>query len=568
MVRDQSLEGRRERDYTSLLAWPIVDAARAPSGGHVAERDEQPAGPATRSAANQGTIITRSHDEEGVAQVVGPLLQRVDASAGTLQAIIVTADADDALAFARRAVVSATGVTVLPATSESRALRLIRRGGTRVIAGPPSTLVELMRHSALKLEDVRNVVIAWADAILAADEGDALDVLMAEVPKDAARVLVASQLTPSVEALAERYFRRAHRLTSAPPAEGLSPVVMSYVTVTALSRPAALRRVLDEIDPPSAAISVRDEISAAEVRRTLRELGYDAADPSISVVTGAAPADVSLIILYDLPLTAEQLRSVVGAGTPRVVGFARPRELERLGAIAGLAPTPLPAREATSRARRAQDALRDELRAEMRRGAPDRHVVALEPLLDEFDAIELAGAALRLLERTRERAAIATAAAAASSAASAQAARPPAFTRLFVTVGTRDNVGPGDLVGMITAEGGITSAQIGKIDIRDNHSLVEVAAPVADQVVAKVSGASVKGRRIVVRPERTRDERAAREGGDRPRPRAGEMDRPRPRPGADREGRPSRGPADRGGRAAGGEGRPPRRDSPPRRGPA
>ena len=532
----------------------------------MAERDELAVGTATRNTTNPGTIVTRPHDEEGVAQVIGPVLQRVDAAAGGLQAIIITADADDALAFARRAVASAAGVNVLPATSESRALRLVRRGGTRVIAGPPSTLVALMRHAALKLEDVRQVVIAWGDAILLADEGEALETLMAELPKDASRVLVAAQLTPAVEALAERYFRRAHRLTQPPVAEGLTPVVMSYVTVTSLSRPAALRRVLDELDPPSAAIYVRDDATAAEAQGTLRELGYDAQDAGITVVRDAAPADVSLIVLYDIPLTPEQLRAVVGAGTPRVVAFTRPRELERVGAIAGLAPTPLPAREATARARRAQEALRDELRAEMRRGAPDRQVVAIEPLLDEFDAIEIAGAALRLLERTRERAAIATAAAA--TAASATAARAPAFTRLFMTVGTRDNIGPGDLVGMITAEAGITSAQIGKIDIRDNHSLVEVAAPVAEQVVAKVSGAAVKGRRIVARTERTRDERTSRDGGDRPRPRSGEMDRPRPHPGGDREGRPHRGPADRGGRSPGGEGRGPRRDAPPRRGPA
>ena len=533
----------------------------------MAERDEQAAGGATRSATNQGTIITRTHDEEGIAQVIGPVLHRVDASAGTLQAIIITADADDALAFARRAVVASAGVTVLPATSESRALRLVRRGGVRVIAGPPSTLVALMRHSALKLVDVRQVVIAWADAVLLADEGEALEMLMAEVPKEASRTLVTAQLTPAVEALAEQYFRRAHRLTQAPVAEGLPPVVISYVTVTTLSRPAALRRVLDELDPPSAAIYIRDEVSAIEARGTLRELGYDESDATITIVRDAAPADVSLTVLYDIPLMAEQLRTVVGGGTPRVVAFTRPRELERLGAIAGLAPTPLPAREATARARRAQEALREELRAEMRRGAPDRQVVAIEPLLDEFDAIEIAGATLRLLERTRERAAIATAAAAAT-AASASAARAPAFTRLFMTVGTRDNIGPGDLVGMITAEAGITSAQIGKIDIRDNHSLVEVAAPVADQVVAKVSGAAVKGRRIVARTERTRDERSAREGGgDRPRPRGSETDRPRPHSGGDRGDRP-RGPADRGGRSPGGEGRGPRRDFPPRRGPA
>ena len=528
------------------------------------ERDEQATGGGTKSPASTGVIITASHDDDAIAQAVAPVLQRLDGERGTLQAIIVTADADDALAFARAAATIREGA-VMPATSEARALRLLRRRVSPVVAGPPSTLVALMRHSALKLEGVRTIVIAWADAILAAEEGDALETLMAELPKDAARTLITSAITPPVEAVAERYFRRAHRMTASPVPEGLAPVAMSYVTVTPLSRAAAIRRVLDELDPPSVSIHVRSETTAGEVRAALGELGYGADDPNISVGTGPATNDVSLIILYELPQTAEQLRTVVGAGTPRVVAFARARDLERLGAMAGLAPTPLPSRAAAERARRALEDTRDELRAEMRRGIPDRQVAALEPLLDEFDGVELAGAALRLLERTRERAAVA----ATAAAAAAPSVRAPAFTRLFMTVGTRDNIGPGDLVGMITAEGGITSAQIGKIDIRDNHSLVEVAAPVAEQVVAKVSGAAVKGRRIVARLERTRDERASRESGDRPRPRdgvpRGRDDRPRGQfdrsaPRADeRGGRPPQ---------RGGEGRPPRRDAPPRRGPA
>jgi ATP-dependent RNA helicase DeaD len=325
--------------------------------------------------------------------------------------------------------------------------------------------------------------------------------------------------------------------------------------------------VLDDLDPPSVAIVARTERGTTEALETLRELGYPDNDPNIAVISGGANPDVSLIILYESPASAEDLRSLVGAGTPRVVAFARPRDLVRLGTLAGLAPAPLAPREATDRARRAAEAVRDELRAELRRGLPDRQLIALEPLLDEFDGIEIAGAALRMLERARERAAI-TAAAATASAPTAQ---PAAFVRIFMTVGTRDNVGPGDLVGMITAEGGITSAQIGKVDIRDNHSLVEVASPVAEQVAAKISGSAVKGRRIVARLERTREERTSRGADDRPRgrderPRGGGFDRSGPRHG-DRGGRPpARDSSDRGSRDSGSEGRAPRGAAPPRRG--
>ena len=543
----------------------------------MAERDEQAATGATKSVS-VGTIHTLPHDEEAIAQLIGPVMSRIDAASGAPQALIVTADADVALAFSRAAMAAGDG-RLLPATGEGRALRLLRAGGIPAIAGPPDILVALLRQSALKLDGVRIVVLAWADEILATEQGEALETLMAEIPRDVARMLVTAEMSPALEEVAERYFRRAHRLAAAPAPEGLTPVVMSYVSITDGTRRSALRRVLDELDPPSVAIVARTESAASDARQMLRELGYLANDPNVSATFGAPNPGVSLIVLYELPTSADQLRSMVGAGTPRVVALARPRDLARLGALAGLAPTPLAPREATERARRAENAAREEVRAELRRGRPDRQIVALEPLLDEFDGIEIAGAAVRMLERARERAAVA----AASATASAPAAQAPAFTRLFMTVGTRDNVGPGDLVGMITAEGGITSAQIGKIDIRDNHSLVEIAAPVAEQVAAKISGSAVKGRRIVARLERTRDERTSREGDakprgreDRPRgrddrPRGG-FDRPRPRPGGDREGRPpergrsERGPSDRGPRDAGSDSRAERGAAPPRRG--
>ena len=49
------------------------------------------------------------------------------------------------------------------------------------------------------------------------------------------------------------------------------------------------------------------------------------------------------------------------------------------------------------------------------------------------------------------------------------------MTRLFISVGSRDNVRPGDLVGAIANQAGVTSASIGKVDVRESHSVVEVS---------------------------------------------------------------------------------------------
>ncbi|MFB6240745.1 MAG: DbpA RNA binding domain-containing protein, partial [Gemmatimonadota bacterium] len=77
------------------------------------------------------------------------------------------------------------------------------------------------------------------------------------------------------------------------------------------------------------------------------------------------------------------------------------------------------------------------------------------------------------------------------------------WTRLFIKVGETDGVGPGDLVGAITGESDVVGSQIGKIDIRETYSLVEVEPDVADHVIRELSGSTIRGRTPEVRRDRS-----------------------------------------------------------------
>jgi ATP-dependent RNA helicase DeaD len=72
-------------------------------------------------------------------------------------------------------------------------------------------------------------------------------------------------------------------------------------------------------------------------------------------------------------------------------------------------------------------------------------------------------------------------------------------TRLFVGVGRRRGVRPGDLVGAIIGEAHIPAAAIGAIEIADQFSLVEIAEEHAERVVRALSRATIKGRKTAVR---------------------------------------------------------------------
>jgi hypothetical protein len=78
----------------------------------------------------------------------------------------------------------------------------------------------------------------------------------------------------------------------------------------------------------------------------------------------------------------------------------------------------------------------------------------------------------------------------------------PAWTRLYFGVGRRDDAKPGDLGGAITGEAGVAGAQVGKIEIMGNFSLVDVDSQVADAVLSKLDGATIRGRTVPVRRDR------------------------------------------------------------------
>lgn len=153
----------------------------------------------------------------------GPLarvLDRAAAESEEVQAVVLVADADAAVGVADALVRARGGVTprIVAATGAARAARVLRAGAAPVIVGAPAQIMALVRAAALKLGEVRALGIAWADEILASGGGADLEAIMAEVPKDAPRTILAAELNPAVEDFIERYARRASRFgaTGAP----------------------------------------------------------------------------------------------------------------------------------------------------------------------------------------------------------------------------------------------------------------------------------------------------------------------------------------------------------------
>ena len=72
------------------------------------------------------------------------------------------------------------------------------------------------------------------------------------------------------------------------------------------------------------------------------------------------------------------------------------------------------------------------------------------------------------------------------------------MTRLFVSIGRKDYVRPGDIVGAIAGEADIPGGSIGHIDIFDKFTYVDVPNEVVNRVVDAMEGNTIKGRRVNV----------------------------------------------------------------------
>ncbi len=74
----------------------------------------------------------------------------------------------------------------------------------------------------------------------------------------------------------------------------------------------------------------------------------------------------------------------------------------------------------------------------------------------------------------------------------------PAGPRYRVAVGHAHGVRPAGIVGAITAEGGLTGRDLGRIDIFDTYSLVEIGGHISPAAFGRISNAKVSGQSLKI----------------------------------------------------------------------
>jgi ATP-dependent RNA helicase DeaD len=347
--------------------------------------------------------------------------------------------------------------------------------------------------------------------------------------------------------IARRHLKNAERITVAreKPAAGKLPRVrqVAYI-VRRAQKPAALDRILDMETPTSALVFCRTRLEVDSLVETLNAHGYRAealhggmqqrqrdavmnrvrsqkTDLLIATDVAARGLDIehlSHVVNYDVPNAPEAYVHRIGrtgrAGREgTAITLAEPREHRLLRSIEQLTKQKIEVATvptvADLRARRLEvtrSALRDQLVA----GGFDEVRVVVESLAEEFDVLDVAAAAVKMAvlaageEGDEEEIADASRTREAPGAGPRRDRHERTGTgvRLFVGAGRSAGIRPADLVGAITGEAGVPSRALGAIEISDRFSLVEVPDELADDIVAAMSRASLRGKRVTVRRER------------------------------------------------------------------
>jgi ATP-dependent RNA helicase DeaD len=453
------------------------------------------------------------------------------------------------------------GARVLPVYGGAPIGRQLRslESGVDVVVATPGRALDLLQRGALELGTVQTVVLDEADEMLDMGFAEDLEAILEETPETRQTVLFSATMPRRLDSLARRHLSDPVRITIAreKAAAGESPRVRqtAYVVPRA-AKPAALGRVLDVEAPTAAIVFCRTREEVDSLTETLNGRGYRAealhggmsqeqrdrvmgrlrggtADLLVATDVAARGLDIDQlthVVNYDVPSAPESYVHRIGrvgrAGREGVaITLAEPREHRMLKTIEKVAGATITVEKvptvADLRARRldlTRAALRESLLESDSEKRLDRFRVVVETLTDEFDLMEVALAAVQLAHEAGggadddeeipqvtfrpESGKRPDARGGGREAPRPRRAGGGQAARLFVGAGRDAGIRPGDLVGAITGETGLTGRDVGSIEIHQRFSLVEVPESAADEVVRALKATMIKGRKATIRRDR------------------------------------------------------------------
>jgi ATP-dependent RNA helicase DeaD len=369
-----------------------------------------------------------------------PLVEHIDPNVRGIQAVVLSPTRELALQVEEH--LSQLGryrnlrfLAIYGGQPIERQLRALSRGVHGIVA-TPGRLLDHMRRGTVRLDNVRVLVLDEADQMLQMGFQEDVEHIISKLPAERMTALFSATMPEPIMKIVDRYMDKPERIQlSRPQALTVPSVDQVYFQVPfpkkfdALcsvldSRQAdrtmvfcATKRMVDEVAErlPARGYSVQaihGDVTQSGRERALKAFRDGRADVLIATdvaARGLDVPDVSLVVNFDIPPDPEYYVHRIGrtgrsGKAGEAITFVNPREMRELKMIErvtgaqirrGEAPTPREVEE------NANQRLESKVREALEGVAWRRYIEVVEELSSEWDAVEIAAAALALVGEPR-----------------------------------------------------------------------------------------------------------------------------------------------------------------------
>ena len=490
-----------------------------------------------------------------------PLLERLESGQKTPQALVLAPTRELAMQVAESFKAYSAGhphlkvLAVYGGTDFRSQISALRRG-VDVVVGTPGRVMDHMRQGTLDTSGLRSLVLDEADEMLRMGFIDDVEWILDQLPEQRQVVLFSATMPPEIRRLSKRYLKDPAEVTIRTKDQEGKRIRQRSITVPMPHKLEALQRVLDACGGEGVIIFARTKAITLTVAETLEAGGHQVAvlngdvpqnqrertverlrsgsvDILVATDVAARGLDVErigLVINYDMPFDSEAYVHRIGrtgrAGrTGEAVLFVTPRERRFIRNLERATGQPIEAMEVPGNTAINQgrlDRLRKRLSDAAQSQRPDADEAALlQELMQrvatelELSPEQLAMAALNLaigpdallrkgdddwIQNTRRNDRDRDRHSGDRRERRERPARAPEenMQRYRVEVGHRDRVKPGNLVGAIAGETGLQGRMIGRIQIFDNHSLVDLPKGMPEDVFNSLKRLRVMNRELQI----------------------------------------------------------------------
>ncbi|WP_441434178.1 DEAD/DEAH box helicase [Arthrobacter sp. RAF14] len=441
------------------------------------------------------------------------------------------------------------------------------RRGAQVVVGTPGRVIDHLEKGSLDLSELQYLVLDEADEMLRMGFAEDVEKIFQETPEDRQVALFSATMPGQIRRMSKQYLNNPEEISVKSKTTTGANIRQRYVQVMGPHKLDAMTRILEVEDFDGVIVFVRTKMATEDLADKLKARGFQAAaingdiaqaqrertvealrdgriDILVATDVAARGLDVeriSHVVNFDIPHDTESYVHRIGrtgrAGRKGdAILFMTPREKYLLRAIERATKQPvehmhLPTAETVNSLRMSKfaDQITETIESEdltafrdLIASYEEEHKVPAAEIAAALAVMAQGGKPLLVEElpatpefqkRDRNKDGF------NSRGPSRSVTEGNATYR--IAVGRRQRVLPGSIVGAIANEGGLSSSQIGGIDIRSDHTLVELPAELTKDQWAALSRTRIGGELIQLeldngrRPNRERNDRGGDRGGDR-----------------------------------------------------